>query len=1645
MRLNTSQTLALNLDSHIVIDAGAGTGKTSTIIERVIEHYLTEDQRATRILPVPERPADLSGGMLSATPSERVDLRDWGGLLPGEVVLITFTNRASDEIKDRLRKKILSLRYGSMGIGDEIQTDPRIRDPGFVEQLLTLLDDAPIGTIDSFLNRLTSPYKWKLDNSLSRGNISDTGRILITEQAMKTIWRLSSAPSRIGDAVDAGIPGNIATQVIEARDRLSVLYPNHWYAKKVLSSLVANSVFLDEASRKIMDENGMVDPALIRTMLLEEIEEEIIHEHARNTHHLIGMICELIKENLNHLEIKKGRGWGADTRVACLNSLNESGPPKDTWKALVWLSQIFNCIVTQASLFEKKGMTFFPHDHFPVDSWEAGVNRPSQISDKSLKKEYQDKFREIKDGLIQLWNGPQNSFLLHFVRTSIFLSDSRPHQAPEDWIRSSEPLPVPIPVRLDSDPSGFHYSMDAEVSNLQDLYLLKLGFKGIIDKIKETEESHDFDDIQRFAGDLLLANCPEACRSFYPDSVQKALDSLDKDQEWRDDHIHSALRIISEIESSQEKTHEYYTGITAVRRDLEERLSILKSIRRRYRAFIIDEAQDNSPLQWRILSRLWGEREIDDGEKPPPETPWQPTICYVGDVKQSIYAFRQAEVSGFRKFANTLMSINDHEFTTVRELTRKPALRRESESRNPRNSSALTITKGTEYSKDAGRHLAKWIPFDAPEIGNISTPVHANEVKNRKRGLITLSVNYRTSGGMIRAMNEWWEDIFSSKYNDIPGADYYASSQALSPCDEKFHSRGSIEWICPVNSEIEGNPSTDLDEPIDPFGSSKRDQLERQALLIALRIKSLIDGSPPRVISERGWKNLDSEDPIEPNDIMILLPTRPRIREAIVRQLRNLEIPVQLDQEGGLLERPIVHALNGLLQLVANPTSIHYATWVSRSPIIGMNDENIQNFSREAEEGEDLLQKLAKFSTNSRQKSLIERWCSLSKQSRIIDILEETLEFSDLLTSYHEDSSRQEADQFVEVVREISSEAGGDPIVIADSIREIMESNPEKMESKNIPAGNSVRMMTIHSAKGLEAKVVIIADLFSKRQTNMSNDHLNRLIVTPEIFAGKPNPWPSQGAPYSAIWSHAAMLHKSRKIAEARRLLYVGATRAEEKLILVGSSGATHTESVSNVLSTRIPWITGKDNYYEDKPQLGQMWLRSLAMGSVRRSEENSPWIPPHEESNEVLLEPGNLIENAFLGSSNELGMAIFHHPNCFPDTEWEKQVTTIKNKIKNIAAISSSGSNESQRSNIRKDASVRVRVSPSNLTDFQDCSRRHWLETRGGMKPQAISESTEVIKIDGEQNKFNKAVFGTIFHRIVEIGIGNPGAGKDGPSTPLLNSWTTRRPNLIHEEEIHDIVFQEYLPPGSNKEKIARLAKIMASRINSGVLGQMISGHTIDGHTLEGLRTEYPFNISLPLDTEGIVQTRWTPDGNQQLSISETPIVETSGIIDLILCTKTVEGESTIRAVDLKTEEAERIEDQKYTGLLESIGSQTLSPVCYSEEEILNKHRMQLALYHKALKETEQSKKNLGLPYRKVLPPAILIGVTGRIVEFPKEMMEKSLTELDELLERSVIMATKEELSISDFPRLTQKESKICESCPFNRGDMPFCGPNSD
>jgi hypothetical protein len=57
------------------------------------------------------------------------------------------------------------------------------------------------------------------------------------------------------------------------------------------------------------------------------------------------------------------------------------------------------------------------------------------------------------------------------------------------------------------------------------------------------------------------------------------------------------------------------------------------------------------------------------------------------------------------------------------------------------------------------------------------------------------------------------------------------------------------------------------------------------------------------------------------------------------------------------------------------------------------------------------------------------------------------------------------------------------------------------------------------------------------------------------------------------------------------------------------------------------------------------------------------------------------------------------------------------------------------------------------------------------------------------------------------------------------------------------------------------------------------------------------------------------------------------------------------------------------------------------------------MALYHLALEESESDKEREGLLRRKGLPPAILVGVPGRVVEYPSETLDKGKKELEKKL----------------------------------------------
>ncbi len=235
--------------------------------------------------------------------------------------------------------------------------------------------------------------------------------------------------------------------------------------------------------------------------------------------------------------------------------------------------------------------------------------------------------------------------------------------------------------------------------------------------------------------------------------------------------------------------------------------------------------------------------------------------------------------------------------------------------------------------------------------------------------------------------------------------------------------------------------------------------------------------------------------------------------------------------------------------------------------------------------------------------------------------------------------------------------------------------------------------------------------------------------------------------------------------------------------------------------------------------------------------------------------------------------------------------------------------------------------------------------------------------------------------------------------------------------------VLDELLPPGADREGCRSLTQTMLSRIKEGPLGDLTSGKENDGETVEGLRTEMPFHLSRRLTIDTIVRSRWTPDGPEPLSVIEEAEVEMDGVIDLVLCTVSEQGRA-IRPIDLKTEEAFRVNSDVREGLMEPYGNFKIEPACDAEIEMLEHHGMQLALYYLALSTIEEERKRRNLPHRKVLRPAILVGITGRVVEYPEDMFRKTIEKLDQLLSSAAKMSLQPESRISEH-------TCSCGNCP--------------
>jgi len=1590
--LNHAQRLALNLDSHLVLDAGAGTGKTKTIVDRVIEHYLTPVQRASMLLPRPSRPGRLAGGMIVDGNAHRVDLNEWGGLLPTEVIVLTFTNAAAEELKHRIRISLGELREGTTSGADDDGADSRISSQGLPDQFRMLLEDAPIGTIDSFFTRLVAPHRSLLGIDVTDEQVSESQRVSLEMLAVNTAWRLPSNPSRLGEASDAGVPSEILDRFFLARRRVSQTVGSTSTCRKILSGMLSRSVFLEGAAEELYDSSiDEISPEKIRTEVTAWLDQDRIFQVLENLQSplvdWLGMISDAgAMENTN-----------SGTRLAALDDILSLPPPPDSWSALLRIFHLFRIISAQTGSrsdggngLAGKSPPIFPRGYLPTNSneWERGHTGYAEIKES---------LNQIATTAKEVWSNPNHLFERKMAFIVGMLDDTIPTHMPQNYPIRPQMIEIPTTYSGREITDGRRFDLNQEAIMLNDLWIVHQATLGILRQLKSTRGLHDFEDISELAGDLLLSRCPEICRTFYSGPIIESLNGIDILRPWSDDHLNRTLSLAQE--ALVDPTSLGYANSSEAEKalvDLLGRIDLLKRIRRRYLAMILDEAQDINPRQWRLLSRLWGPRLREDHDSVAEQNlEWEPTICYVGDIKQSIYLFRQAQVSTFHRFAGHLRRINDQELETLDIFKEPNPLRTKEWSRDPR---ALhdTFVRASMHTSGHRSSLNPEVRFDvSDDIHQIST----DEISLRSSGHVRLSINYRTSGGLLRVMDRWWKDVFHPRHRSFSAADWYATEQELNPCTEKAEDSGILEWLLPIGPTGANAVPVDPIQPIDPFIHGEGDRKQLESTLIVERIRALIDGSDCKIRTASGEHHyIEEEAPVDPSDIMVLLPSR-KHRDSILSGLNALGIPVQADKEGALFSRPSVRPLLGLVQLCARPHHRHHAAWVARSVLIGLDDDELDRYIRGSSSETNLIQRLAGFAHTKQQAALIQGWERRANSGRIVELLNWTLDHSDLLLAHPMASDRIDAEKFVEFIRFTLEESGGDPVLLADRLARI-ERDGDGAFAKDMSPSGGVRVMTIHKSKGLQSKVVILADIFGHSQTKLIHENQARLIVTPQMFGVHPKPWLNQSDPISSVWNYIKILHESQVQAEARRLLYVAATRAEERLIISGSpSGALFGDS-----GIELEIEQGST------PSFGSMLLESMRQSSTL-SGVDSPWLMGDENLGtelidtprkyDLTIDPISVAMNCGLGINDGIGIRIYHSPECFEERTVAK--TVFRSMIDLSETLSDIEKNVPTQSppNPRQIV-LRSNITPSSIDIAQTCMRQYWLERKIGLK-EGINLLDSKSEVEHEILP-PPNVIGTIVHRLVEIGVPSPKRSPD--ALPLPIEWTNDTESSWKGSSLKTSmseVFEEYLPSGIDRDQTRKLVESMISILDTSIFGQFLNEGVGEMGQLDGVRTEMPFGMELEVEGPPLELFTDTPRGKHIHSISEKKIARFSGLIDLVVAFQNPEKEPSLLPVDLKTEDARILLSsmEKVDGtLLEPVSDEEISE---AEKAILMKHRHQLFIYHYALERQEANRASNGMQRRIVEFPAIWVGVSGRLIQMSDEIMSLAESELHPLLSEMI------------------------------------------
>jgi len=527
-------------------------------------------------------------------------------------------------------------------------------------------------------------------------------------------------------------------------------------------------------------------------------------------------------------------------------------------------------------------------------------------------------------------------------------------------------------------------------------------------------------------------------------------------------------------------------------------------LRNKYEEILIDEYQDSNMVQETLLNIISREKI------------GSPNVFMVGDVKQSIYRFRQARPELF------LEKYSSYE-KEAGAKTRKITLYKNFRSREPVINAVNYIFKGI-MCKNIG-------DLDYTEEEALNLGAYFRKLKDE--GVV---------GGPVEL------HLIEKDAVDI--------TDENSDTEEENQSSGS-----------ENDDASKVEEDETPTN------IQLEARIVAKRIKELMlhDGENDFKIYD---KNIKEYRNVDYKDIVILLRATSNWAPSFLEELKLEGIPVYADTGTGYFNTIEIQIIMSLLQIIDNPRQDIPMLSVLRSPIGGFTSEELVdirigqremsfyeamvNFLSIGEveqestviKSSSITQKLTKFIER------LDHWRQICKYRPIDEFIwylytdtgyygyvgamaggvqrQANLRVLFQRAKQYEETSYKGLFNFINFINKLKVSSGD------------MGSAKTLGENENV-----VRIMSIHKSKGLEFPVVFL----SGTGKNFNLMDINKSILFHhELGYGPDYVDPIRRISYPTVLKGALKKKiKIESLSEEMRVLYVAFTRAKEKLIITGS------------------------------------------------------------------------------------------------------------------------------------------------------------------------------------------------------------------------------------------------------------------------------------------------------------------------------------------------------------------------------------------------------------------------------------------------------------------------------------------------------------